>query len=179
MRCSELKIDSQTVRERYEIACDSYDELYKHEQAEKYYIALKYSKPEGIVLDAGCGTALLAEFLEALGLTSRIELYICLDYSSCMLREARRRLASLRLNHVLIEASIESLPIPDKSVDVIYSVTVLNLLEDPLIGLRELRRVSRRDIIVTVLREAGVTRDLVREDCILLESSRKDDVLKC
>ncbi|MEM1873913.1 MAG: class I SAM-dependent methyltransferase [Acidilobaceae archaeon] len=170
---------SLAVRERYEVACDSYDELYKEEQAEKYYVALKYSKPEGVVLDAGCGTGLLAEYLESVGASGRIALYICLDYSSCMIREARRRLETLGLHYALLEASLESLPLASGSVDTVYSITVLNLLDDPVEGLRELRRVSRGPVLVTVLRESGATGPLLEEGCRLLESTSKDDVLAC
>ncbi|MEM4556018.1 MAG: class I SAM-dependent methyltransferase [Acidilobaceae archaeon] len=167
------------IRERYEIACESYDELYKEEQAEKYFVALKLVKPWGIVLDAGCGTALLAEYFDFTGTLKNVSLYICLDYSSCMLKRARERLESLDMRYVLLEASIEEIPLPSKSVDVTYSITVLNLLDNPLEGLKELKRVTRSKLVATVLREAKVNDALFEEGCTLEEATSKDDVFFC
>ncbi|MEM4631752.1 MAG: class I SAM-dependent methyltransferase, partial [Acidilobaceae archaeon] len=108
-----------------------------------------------------------------------VSLYICLDYSSCMLKRARERLESLDVRYVLLEASIEEIPLPSKSVDVTYSITVLNLLDNPLEGLKELKRVTRSKLVATVLREAKVNDALFEEGCTLEEATSKDDVFFC
>ncbi len=154
---------SLIIRERYERTCDSYDELYREEQYAKYYVALRKVKPRGVVLDAGCGTALLAEFLKAWGLLDDIEGYICLDYSSCMLGIAVRKLKILcNGNCHVILGDLESIPLKDSTVDVAYSFTVLDLLDNPLKGLEELLRVTREDIVVSVMRSLDL-KDMLKE----------------
>ena len=141
-------------RERYEAACRSYDETYRAEQAEKYLAALKRVPPRGRVLDAGCGTGLLAEYMRGLGYLDSVDLYVCLDYSSCMLS-----IASWRLGHVcparcqLVEGNVEALPFPDSYFDVVYSFTVLDLVEDLDAAVSELTRVSRGPVVVSMMKK--------------------------
>ncbi|MFZ8795751.1 MAG: class I SAM-dependent methyltransferase [Acidilobaceae archaeon] len=148
---------SLVIRERYERTCDSYDELYRGEQYAKYYVALRAVKPRGVVLDAGCGTALLAEFLRAWRLLEDLEAYICLDYSNCMLGIARWKLEVLCDGrcHVVL-GDVENIPLKNSTVDITYSFTVLDLVDNPLKTLKELARVTREDIVVSVMRNLNL-----------------------
>jgi len=167
------------IRERYESTCDSYDELYRAEQYKKYYVALKKVKPYGVVLDAGCGTALLAEFLKGWGLLGDLESYICLDYSGCMLRIASWKLGVLcNGNCHVILGDVESIPLRDGSVDVAYAFTVLDLLDDPLRGLRELSRVTRDSIVVSVMRELSLKDRLAAMGFKVIGVTDKDVIFK-
>ena len=148
---------SLIIRERYERTCDSYDELYRGEQYAKYYVALKIVKPRGVVLDAGCGTALLAEFLKAWRILEDLEAYICLDYSNCMLGVARWKLEALcNGNCHVILGDVENIPLEDSTVNVAYSFTVLDLLDNPLKALKELARVTREDIVVSAMKNLNL-----------------------
>jgi ubiquinone/menaquinone biosynthesis C-methylase UbiE len=141
------------IRERYEATCMGYDELYGEEQWEKYEAALPLVPPRGWVLDAGCGTALLAEYMRERGLLDSVEAYVCLDYSGCMLRLAARRLRRILPGRgLIVEGNVEMLPFPDASFDVVYSFTVLDLVDDLRAAARELVRVSRGPVVVSLLR---------------------------
>jgi len=107
------------------------------------------------VLDAGCGTGLLAEYMRSRGLLGRVDSYVCLDYSREMLRIASWRLSVVcpgGLCHV-VGGDVMGLPFPDDSFDVVYSFTVLDLVDSVLQALRELLRVSRGPVVVSMLKK--------------------------
>jgi ubiquinone/menaquinone biosynthesis C-methylase UbiE len=149
------------VRERYEAAAAGYDELYGEEQLVKYTVALRIVKPRGTVLDAGCGTGLLAEYMEATGLLRSIERYICLDYSKSMLSIAEERLRGLCPDKCqTVMGNVESIPLPPLVANVTYSFTVLDLVERPEKALSELIRVTRGFILVTFIERLGTWKKL-------------------
>lgn len=169
---------SLEVRERYEAACKGYDELYRAEQAEKYAAALRRVKPSGVVLDAGCGTGLLAEYMSVTGLMDRVDFYICLDYSSCMLDIARWRLSHLCPSKcVAVEGNVESIPLSDGSVDVTYSFTVLDLVEDLDSAVSELLRVTRGPVVVSMMKRLP-RKDALLPRARLLATTRVDVILE-
>lgn len=143
------------IRERYNATASGYDELYRAEQYEKYATAIPLAPPRGRVLDAGCGTGLLAEYLRSKGLLGGVEGYYCLDYSREMLRIASWRLGVVcppGTCHV-IGGNVMALPFPDDTFDVVYSFTVLDLVDSVRAALRELLRVSRGPVVVSMLRK--------------------------
>ncbi|MEB3851787.1 MAG: methyltransferase domain-containing protein [Desulfurococcales archaeon] len=144
----------EVIRERYDATCMGYDELYGEEQREKYQAALDaLGPPRGAVLDAGCGTALLAEFLHSRGLLGGVDLYVCLDYSGCMLSIAAGRLGRIMPGrHLIVEGNVEHLPFPDSAFDYVYSFTVLDLVDHPIRAAAELKRVARGPVVVSLLR---------------------------
>jgi len=106
------------------------------------------------VLDAGCGTGLLAEYMRSAGLLAGLHSYVCLDYSREMLRIARWRLDHVCPRGVChtVGGNVLALPFPDKVFDVVYSFTVLDLVDSVLQALGELTRVSRGPVVVTMLK---------------------------
>lgn len=169
---------SLKVRDRYEATCKGYDELYRAEQMEKYIVALRRVKPYGVVLDAGCGTALLAEYMKAVGLMDSIEAYICLDYSSCMLSIARWKLNQLCPSKCLVvEGNVESIPLRSASVDVTYSFTVLDLVEDLDAAVEELVRVTRGPVVVSMMKRLH-HKDKLLSKAEFLASTRVDVILR-
>jgi len=142
------------IRERYEATCMGYDELYGEEQFEKYEVVINRYGVSGRILDAGCGTALLAEYLRERELLDRVDSYVCLDYSGCMLSIARRRLQRLLpKRHLVLEGNVEKLPFPPAYFDFVYSFTVLDLVDDIEEALAELSRVARGPVIVSMLKK--------------------------
>lgn len=141
------------IRERYEATAKGYDELYRAEQYKKYFVALRRIPPSGTILDAGCGTGLLIEFLALQGLLHNIKEYHCLDYSRQMLKIAATR-AKLYCPHkcLLIEANIMNPPYPDKTFDITYSFTVLDLVDNIQKTIKQLKRITKKQIIITMLK---------------------------
>ncbi len=141
----------ELIRLKYDTTAEGYDELYREEQFEKYRFVVR--SVEGAVLDSGCGTALLLEYLSLAGYLSQVKYYVCLDFSEGMLGVARRRVKVLNMDVLVdfVQADVEYLPLRGCVVDYSFSVTVLSLLEYPQQAVRELARVTRRSAIFTLL----------------------------
>ena len=144
------------LREKYNATSSGYDELYRDEQFEKYAVVVHITKLRGMILDNGCGTGLLLEYLVSIRKLSKIAIYICLDLSPGMLSKARERVIKLGLGHVveIVEADAENLPLREKSMDHTVSFTMIDLVEDKLKALKEMDRVTRTAAIVTSLKKA-------------------------
>jgi ubiquinone/menaquinone biosynthesis C-methylase UbiE len=98
------------------------------------------------ILDAGCGEGFVTEWLSGAFGGARI---VGVDVRDDALREASGRVpeASFRCGDVC------DLPFPDRSFDLVVCTEVLEHVEDPAGALRELRRVSRGRLLVTVPHE--------------------------
>lgn len=163
------------IRERYEATAKGYDELYRAEQYEKFSVALKKIPPRGMVLDAGCGTGLLAEYMYTTGYLDNVSLYTCLDYSREMLRIARWRLARICPNKcVVVEGNIMSLPFVDDSFDYVYSFTVLDLVDSIEGAITELLRVSSGQVVVSLLKTLPYKDMLLKKLYKIIAVSSKD-----
>jgi ubiquinone/menaquinone biosynthesis C-methylase UbiE len=84
------------------------------------------------ILEAGCGTGLLLEEAARVGRSA-----IGLDLSRGMLAQARQR--GLRV----VQGSLTQIPLPDASVDLVYSMKVLAHVPPIREALAELARVTR------------------------------------
>ena len=128
----------------YDILSGCYDELYGEEQRGKYGWVVRAAGPRlGVLLDAGCGTALLLDYLRSGGVG--YVFYVGVDISLGMLRKAKTRKDP---SSDLVQADIHRLPFREKSYDTTVSVTVMHHLEHSR-ALSELRRVTRSLLIVT------------------------------
>ena len=99
--------------------------------------ALALLDPSMIVADLGCGTGELA-----LALSPHVTHVHGIDASPAMLAAARARTAQLS-NVSVTEGTLESLPLPDASVDTAILLLVLHHVADPERVLRETRRVLK------------------------------------
>jgi malonyl-CoA O-methyltransferase len=171
-------VGDDSIREKYDATADTYDSIYKAEQFEKYMVTLSKIKPKGVILDAGCGTGLFAEYLAPLGyFESSINLYICLDYSRGMLEIAVKRLSRICTGKcIVIEGDVENLPLRDESVDWVYSFTVIDLAGSKEKAIEELDRVSRKGFVVSFLKKLPY-KDMFLERLRYLGSSSKDVIL--
>ena len=100
-------------------------------------------KPGEFVLDVGCNTGYVVDFLPPSCTVAGV------DVAPALVRLARRRLARADV------APAEALPYPDRSVDVVILGEILEHVHDPGEVLREARRVSRRLIVGSTPHEAG------------------------
>lgn len=109
------------------------------------------------MLDAGCGTGQLVQFL----LRSRSDVEVVgIDFSEAMLRRARAKSTNLRKTTWLRVDLNYPLPFSEEEFDAITCVNVLYAVSEPLSMLRELRRVLRqggRLVLVTPIFKPGMS----------------------
>ena len=93
------------------------------------------------VLDVGCGPgALTAELVTRLGAAA----VAAVDPSEPFVAAARARNAGVQV----LRASAEELPFPDRTFDASIAQLVVHFMSDPVAGLAEMGRVTRRDGVV-------------------------------
>ncbi|MET0829127.1 MAG: class I SAM-dependent methyltransferase [Microbacterium sp.] len=94
-------------------------------------------------LDVGCGPGALTEVLaDRLGAAS----VIAVDPSEPFIAAIRERLPDV----VVVQASAEDLPFADQTFDLTVAQLVVHFMPDPLVGVSELRRVTRAGGVVAV-----------------------------
>jgi ubiquinone/menaquinone biosynthesis C-methylase UbiE len=125
------------IKNSYNKSAFFYNRRYRKLQYEKYRrvlssFYLQETLNGKIILDLGCGTGLLYEFLASKKLTPRI---VGIDFSSQMLRTCKG------LEKVL--GDIEYLPFRTNSFDFIFSFTVFQNLVSPRKTLLEVKRVLK------------------------------------
>ncbi len=143
-------MEKRVLRYRYNETAWLYDRRYREIQNEKYSEILKKVRvnPYDVILDLGCGTGL---FLEKLPKPNRV---FGVDISKKMIDIARKRLANHNVHLVLADSDF--LPFKDNIFTKLFSFTLLQNVEDPLITLREMVRVCQEDalLIVTILEKS-------------------------
>lgn len=98
------------------------------------------SQVSGKVLEVGIGTGSNLSFYP-----EQIESLTGVDFSKGMLHQAREKVSKGKYPFPveLVEADIQALPFPDETFDSIVSTCVFCSVPDPLIGLKELKRVCK------------------------------------
>ena len=102
------------------------------------------SEPVRRALEVGCGEGVIADKLQR-----RFGEVVAQDLPDAGLRADWRRYAGPRFLH----ASAHELPFADNRFDVVVAAEVLEHLPDPVRGLQEMARVSRRHLVLSVPRE--------------------------
>ncbi len=124
----------------------SYDELHGEEQRRKFSLVKNFL--QGKILDVGCGTGIVWRTdsgLRAWDVTG-------IDLSKELLGKAR---------HIkTILGSGENLPFPDGSFDTVACFTAIHNFVDYKKGLKELRRVSKNIVIITVLKKSAKRKNI-------------------
>ena len=125
----------------YNSISKSYNKLYKEEQLNKIRLIkdnLEIKKKD-FLLDVGCGTGIFAEEFNCIkiGVDSSIE----------MLKQGK--------NAFYIQAYAECLPFKDSSFDTIISATAVHNFKDIRKGLEEIKRVSRKNIVLSILKKSS------------------------
>jgi arsenite methyltransferase len=99
-------------------------------------------EPGAVVLDVGCGAG--TDLLIAAQMTGASGRVIGVDMTAAMLDRARESAVAMGLDNVELHgALIESLPLPDASVDAVISNGVIDLVPDKDAVLDEIDRVLR------------------------------------
>jgi len=108
-------------------------------------------------------------------LIDNVRQYLCLDYSKGMLSIARWRIKNICPSKCIpILGNVESLPIQDSTIDIVYSFTVLDLVDDLWSALEEFRRVARGVIIFSMLKKLYYKDRLLQHGYKVLGVSSKD-----
>ncbi|MCX6722980.1 MAG: class I SAM-dependent methyltransferase [Candidatus Staskawiczbacteria bacterium] len=107
---------------------------------------LQYIK--GSVLDVGCNDGQLVNFINSIGKKSA-----GIDYDYNLIKIAKNRFPALEFK----VASMESIPYKDLSFNTCVAWNILEHLEDDEKGLKELLRVAKNNVILTVPKEDEIS----------------------
>lgn len=143
-----MSLGKKTIRDRYDdLGGRVYDMRYTEEQRLKYKSMLTEVKirPDDIVLDNGCGTGLLFEYVTAYT--------VGLDVSVKLLSKARDR---AKYVVQLVNGDSENLPFRPRVFHSVMSFTVLQNASSPEHMLREMDSARRGDgvLMVSTLKKA-------------------------
>jgi len=125
----------------YNLISGSYNKLHKEEQLNKIRLIkdnLKI-KNQDFLLDVGCGTGIFAEEFNCIK--------VGIDPSIEMLTQGK--------NAFYIQAYAESLPFKDRSFDFVISVTAIHNFKNIRKGLEEIKRVSKKNIALSILKRSS------------------------
>ena len=138
------------IMERYNITANIYDLRYADEQKAKIEAAIKIQdvKEKASVLDVGCGTGLLFDYI-----SNSSERIIGLDLSKKMLLQAKKIQQDKKVQFILADA--DNMPLKKGVFSHVFLVTITQNMPDPVMTLREVKRVTKKDgvIVVTCLKK--------------------------
>jgi ubiquinone/menaquinone biosynthesis C-methylase UbiE len=143
----------ERINEDYEKGAEFYDSRYRELQFEKFRIMLSEVELKEPILDLGCGTGLLQEFLGR-----KVKLFGC-DFSEKMLEKARAR------GEIISVADLNgTLPYEKEKFATILSFTVLQNVEEQEIFLQEAKRILKTDgiFVLTTLKKTTDENKLIK-----------------
>jgi len=167
------------VMERYDLTAHMYDMRYAEEQDAKFEVALKIVNIDrhNIVLDAGCGTGLLFEYVAA-----KAETIVGLDISRKILSLAKERAGKFQNVHLIL-ADADNTPLKRNIFSHIFAFTLIQNTPNAVETLNEIGRVANLDafIVISGLKKAFTKRrfkDLLQNTGLRI-IALKDAGLKC
>lgn len=164
--------------QRYDVTTSMYDARYAEEQEAKYNAALASVNVAGAVLDVGCGTGLLFNYV-----ARQAEAVVGVDASGKLLRKAKERAKAFSNVHV-VQADADHLPFKTDCFEAVFAFTVLQNMPEPAETLTELKRAANRggSIVVSGLKKAFALETfetLLRQAGLRVVSLNADAALKC
>lgn len=119
---------------------------YAEEQKAKFQAAFKNLKMEklGLVLDVGCGTGLLFDYV-----ADKAETVIGVDLSRKTLLKAKEHAKKFQYMHLVL-ADADKLPFPENFFNHVFAFTLLQNMPNPFATLKEIVRVAKANSVVVV-----------------------------
>ena len=153
---------NQQIIKKYNSTADFYDKRYRKIQTKKFVSSINELKKNfSFLLDAGCGTGLLIEFMynNLSDIISQDFKFIGVDISINMLKEFIKKIKTtfkvFNKKISLVLADMEFLPFRKEIFSPVLSYTSLQNLQSLETGLRELIRVSKSnsEMIFSILKK--------------------------
>ncbi len=170
----------RSIRRRYNLTAQSYDQRYFAEQQIKYQAALNklQIKQDDTILDVGCGTGLFFNHI-----SDRAGSVVGLDISRGLLLQAKER-AKAYSNVFVVLGDADHLPFADGFFSLVFAFTVLQNMPKPVETLQELSRVAKPDasIVATALKRAislETFADMLEQAGLKATALRDDEQLQC
>lgn len=168
------------IMRRYDLTAHLYDMRYAEEQKAKYEAALESvgNSDSTFVLDAGCGTGLLFDYI-----TNRAKTIVGLDISRKTLIVAKEYAKAFSNVH-LVCADVDYMPFGEKLFSHAYAMTLIQNSPNPLVTLQEITRVSKNNVVIVVTGLKKVFskkrfEDLIRKSTLKLNALSDESDLKC
>jgi len=151
----------------YNSTSSFYDKRYEEIQKQKLKLILNnFNQNNKFIIDAGCGTGFLIEFLAFEKEVKYSFCYIGLDISWMMLKEFYHKLErfKIKMNINLILSDIEYLPLRSNIFDSIFSITAFQNLGNHQLGLKELVRTAknRAEFNLSILKKKIKLKKLIK-----------------
>ena len=131
--------DSRSIIAYYNELSKDYDRLYAREQLDKYTILFRAAYVDiehaNILVDLGCGTGLLLEYLQVVSGRANTIYYLCIDFSLGMISRAVEKHRSRKLYYVdYVVADVNSIPLRKCVGNVVFvMVSVLRQGEENIV----------------------------------------------
>jgi len=134
------------VMHRYDLTAHIYDMRYAEEQTAKIEAVMESinMEKECSVLDVGCGTGLLFEYV-----SHKAEAIVGLDISRETLLQAKRHEQKF-VNVHLILADSDNVPLKEDVFSHVFALTLIQNTPNPFKTLNEIKRVSKEDAVIVV-----------------------------
>jgi len=134
------------VMHRYDSTAHIYDIRYAEEQMAKIKAAMESinMEKEGLVLDVGCGTGLLFEYV-----ANKAEAIVGLDISRETLFQAKKHAQKFANAHLILVDS-DNAPLKEDVFSHVFALTLIQNTPNPLKTLNEIKRVSKENAVIVV-----------------------------
>jgi ubiquinone/menaquinone biosynthesis C-methylase UbiE len=130
------------VMQRYDLTAHIYDIRYAEEQRAKIEAAMESINMEkqGLVLDVGCGTGLLFEYV-----SHKAKAIVGLDISRRILLHAKKF-----PNVHLVLADADNMPLKGDIFGSVFALTLIQNTPSPVKTLNEIKRVAKGNVVIVI-----------------------------
>ena len=171
--------EKRKIMLRYNVAASLYDMRYAEEQRAKFAAAFKHLNMEklGVVLDVGCGTGLLFEYV-----ADKADAVVGVDVSKRTLRIAKENAKGFSTVSLVL-ADADNLPLVSGTFTSVFAFTLVQNMPNPAATVREIERnaTAGASIVVSALKKVFSREDfekLLRDAGLQIRALEEKD-LKC